>query len=143
MIGVLRRTDPEPALRAALAQKLQHSLQGSTWQVMVEPVIGSVIPDFLLKNGSGNACIIEVKAAPSGASFGSVLQAASFRDAVAAQLDCNVDAVLVIAGGDGRELELSSKDFGIRVIATRATKPSEVAGVVVEQLDLATQSATS
>lgn len=143
MIGVRWRADPEPALRAALAQKLQHRLQGSEWQVMAEPAIGSVIPDFLLKNGNGSVRIIEVKAAPSGASFGSVMQTASFRDVVAAQLNCNVDAVLVIAGGDGRELEISSKDLDIRLIATDATEPSEVADAVVEQLGFVAQSPTS
>jgi hypothetical protein len=133
MIG----TNSRRASEASILDVLAGDLLDPHWHVEAEPVFGPVKPDFLVEDDAGNAYIIEVKMAAGGAHFGSVAQTAAFREAAATKRRGNVGAILVLAGGDARELESAGKDYGVEVVGTNSIEPDKVAQALVDHLRVA------
>ncbi len=131
MFGV-KRENPKSAIstEAQTRDSLAALLHSSGWRVEAEPVIGSVKPDLLTSDESGNTFVIELKQAPRGLHFGSVAQAAAFRDAAALALHRNVQAMLVIVGANAGELDAAGRDYGVIVVGAESSDPDDIAAVV-------------
>lgn len=129
----LKRLARDMYLATKMVEHIGERLEQANWTVKVEPLIGTVRPDLIVKSPEGVTYLVEVKVGAGSAHFAALAQLANFQELIQDAGDARVKPVLVTNLDVPEAVSQAARALDISIIKAEG-HPAQIADTVCAQL---------